>query len=183
MNPWKVLDQEEIWIGPVRLFRDRVRTHTGAELDYVYRPGPAQAAFILPILASGEAILIRQYRHPLGDFLLEIPAGKVEPGEEPAQGAGRELLEETGTKAGELIFLAQFRPQPSFTAVWFHAFLALGVEQVSPPAHEDGELIEPVVVPLPKLYAALRSGQIVDASTALTLFYAQGELERRGLLP
>ncbi|WP_117236849.1 NUDIX hydrolase [Thermus sediminis] len=182
MSPWKRLSLEEILSEPVRLVRERLRTHTGKEITYIYRPGPVAASFVLPVTGEATALLVRQYRHPTGRFLLEVPAGKVDAGENPEEAARRELLEEVGAEAGTLLALPQFHPQPSFTAVVFHPFLALESRIVRPPALEEGELLEPVELPLEELYALLEAGEIQDASTALTLFYAKPHLTRQGLL-
>lgn len=182
MSPWERLLIEEILTEPVRLVRERVRTHTGKELTYIYRPGPVAASFVLPVTGKATALLIRQYRHPTGKFLLEIPAGKVDPGETPLEAAQRELLEEAGARAREILPLPPFHPQPSFTAVVFHPFLALEAEVVQKPQLEDGELLEPLELPLRELYSLLERGAVEDASTALTLFYARPLLLARGLL-
>ncbi|RTH38298.1 ADP-ribose pyrophosphatase, partial [Thermus scotoductus] len=75
-----------------------------------------------------------------------------------------------------------FHPQPSFTAVVFHPFLALEAEVVARPALEDGELLETVELSLKEVYRLLETGEIQDASTALTLFYARPYLKAEGLL-
>jgi ADP-ribose pyrophosphatase len=149
MSPWKRLTLEEILSEPVRLVRERLLTHTGKEITYIYRPGPVAASFVLPVTEEATALLIRQYRHPTGKFLLEVPAGKVDPGETPMEAAKRELMEEVGAEAQTL---------------------------------EDSELLEPVEIPLAELYALLERGEVQDASTALTLFYARPHLKARGLL-
>ncbi|TBH21929.1 NUDIX hydrolase [Thermus thermamylovorans] len=182
MNPWERLLIEEILSEPVRLVRERVRTHTGKELTYIYRPGPVAASFVLPVTHRATALLIRQYRHPTGKFLLEIPAGKVDPGETPEEAARRELLEEVGARVLEVLPLPPFHPQPSFTAVVFHPFLALGAEVVGRPRLEEGELLETVELPLGEAYTLLERGELEDAATALTLFYARPHLVARGLL-
>ena len=182
MSPWKRLTLEEILSEPVRLVRERLLTHTGKEITYIYRPGPVAASFVLPVTEEATALLIRQYRHPTGKFLLEVPAGKVDPGETPMEAAKRELMEEVGAEAQTYLPLPLFHPQPSFTAVVFHPFLALGARRVGRPALEDGELLEAVEIPLAELYALLERGEVQDASTALTLFYARPHLKARGLL-
>ncbi|WP_337844326.1 NUDIX hydrolase [Thermus sp.] len=176
MSPWERLELEELLSEPVRLVRERLRTHTGRELTYIYRPGPVAASFVLPVTPEGTGLFIRQYRHPTGKFLLEVPAGKVDPGETPEEAAHRELLEEVGARAKSLIPLPSFHPQPSFTAVVFHPFLALEARVVAEPKLEDGELLEVVELPLKEAYALLERGEIQDASTALTLFYARPHL-------
>nr|WP_301336597.1 NUDIX hydrolase [Thermus scotoductus] len=122
MSPWERIELEEILTEPVRLVKERVRTHTGKELTYIYRPGPVAASFVLPVTPRATALLIRQYRHPTGKFLLEIPAGKVDPGENPLEAAQRELMEEVGARAGRFLALLAalvllleallFRPKP-----------------------------------------------------------------------
>ncbi|RTH20938.1 ADP-ribose pyrophosphatase, partial [Thermus scotoductus] len=110
MSPWERIELEEILTEPVRLVKERVRTHTGKELTYIYRPGPVAASFVLPVTDKATALLIRQYRHPTGKFLLEIPAGKVDPGETPLEAAQRELLEEVGAEARRFFPLPPFHP-------------------------------------------------------------------------
>ncbi|MGQ9735122.1 MAG: NUDIX hydrolase [Thermaceae bacterium] len=189
MNPFESLEIEEILSHPVRLVRERLRTKRGEELVYIYRPGPVAAAFVLPVTEEGTVYFIRQYRHPTGKYLLEIPAGKVDPGETPLEAAARELMEEVGAKAREFVPLPPFHPQPSFTAVVFHPFVALEARQVAEPNREAGEEMETVELPLLEAYRLLHQGEILDASTALTLFYARPilllrfGLDEKGLLP
>lgn len=189
MNPFESLEIEEILSHPVRLVRERLRTKKGEELVYIYRPGPVAAAFVLPVTEEGTVYFIRQYRHPTGKYLLEIPAGKVDPGETPLEAAARELMEEVGARAREFVPLPPFHPQPSFTAVVFHPFVALEARQVAEPNREAGEEMETVELPLLEAYRLLHQGEIMDASTALTLFYARPVLllrfglDEKGLLP
>lgn len=150
MSPWERILLEEILSEPVRLVKERVRTHTGRELTYVYRPGPVAASFVLPVTERGTALLVRQYRHPTGKFLLEVPAGKVDEGETPEAAARRELREEVGAEAETLIPLPSFHPQPSFTAVVFHPFLALKARVVTPPTLEEESFWRAWSFPLPR---------------------------------
>ncbi|AEB12174.1 NUDIX hydrolase [Marinithermus hydrothermalis] len=182
MRPWKRLSIEDLITHPVHIVRERVRTHTGKELEYVYRPGPVEAVFVLPVTPQGTGLFIRQYRHPTGRFLVEVPAGKVDPGETPEAAARREVLEEVGAAVDTLTPLPPFHPQPSFTAVVFRPFVAFGARQVQPPTLEDGELIETLELPLVEAYQRLEAGEIEDAATALTLFYAERHLRAQGLL-
>ncbi len=182
MKPWKRLALEPLVEWPVKIVKERLVTHTGKEITYIYRPGPVEAVFVLPVTPEGEAFFVRQYRHPTGKFLLEVPAGKVDEGEAPEAAARRELLEEVGAEVGELIALPPFHPQPSFNAVVFRPFLALSARQVQPPELEPSELLTPVRLPLKEAYRMLEAGEIEDGSTALTLFYARPLLSARGLL-
>jgi len=182
MKPWKRLALEELVKEPVRIVKERLRTHTGEEITYIYRPGPVEAVFVLPVSEKKTAWMIKQYRHPTGKFLLEVPAGKEDEGETAEEAARRELLEEVGASVETLIPLPPFHPQPSFNAVVFRPYLALGAQKTQAPTPERSELITPIELPLQELYRMLESGAIEDGATALTLFYARPELTRRGLL-
>ncbi len=178
--PWEILETEALAEEPVRIVHERLRTHTGAIIDYYYQPKPIQVVFALPLTASGNALLIRQYRHPTRRFLLEVPAGKVDAGESLEQAVRRELREEIGAEVGELVSFPAFYPQPSFNAAIFNPFLALGSRVVDRPRLESGELLETVELPICEAYDLLAGGQIADASTALTLFYARPWLNEHG---
>lgn len=182
MSVWERISIEELIARPLRVVRERVRTQNGAEIDYVYRTGPVEAALILPVTGRGTGLFLKEYRHPTRKFLFAIPAGAVNPGESAEAAARRELLEETGASSDEILPLAPFHPQPSFSAVLFRPFLAFGAKVVAAPRHEPGEWIETQEAPLAEAYARLARGEIEDAPTALTLFYARDELARRGLL-
>lgn len=181
-TPWEVLKTRILSEDPVRIVHERVRTHTGALLDYYYQPRPTQVVFALPLTPQGTALMIRQYRHPTRRRLIEVPAGKVDPGETLEAAVRRELREELGAEVDRLLGFPAFYPQPSFNAAVFHPFIALDAQLVSEPALEEGELIEPLELPLERVYELLDSGQIEDASTALTLFYARPWLITHGLL-
>ncbi len=182
MKPWKRLSIEDLVETPVRIVKERLLTHSGSEITYIYRPGPVEAVFVLPVTEAGTAFFVHQYRHPTGKFLLEVPAGKVDENETPEAAARRELLEEVGAEVGELLPLPPFHPQPSFNAVVFRPFLALGARKVAEPSLEGSELLTPLELPLAEAYRRLERGEIEDGSTALTLFYARPLLSARGLL-
>jgi ADP-ribose pyrophosphatase len=182
MSPWKRLTLEEILSEPVRLVRERLLTHTGKEITYIYRPGPVAASFVLPVTEEATALLIRQYRHPTGKFLLEVPAGKVDPGETPMEAAKRELMEEVGAEAQTYLPLPPFHPQPSFTAVGLPPLSGPGGQAGGPASPRGRRTPRARGNPLAELYALLERGEVQDASTALTLFYARPHLKARGLL-
>ena len=180
-QPWQTLSSTPLSPPPREMRRDTLRTQAGAELDYVYRPRGPRAVFVLPITAAGEAVLIRQYRYPLGAVITEVVAGGVEQGEDLLAAAARELREEVGGTAREWAALPGFYAQPSFSGVVFYPLLALGVT-LGAAQPEESELITRLVLPLPEAYRRLDAGEIFDGPSSLTLFHARRVLQERGLL-
>ncbi|ABA87674.1 ADP-ribose pyrophosphatase [Syntrophotalea carbinolica DSM 2380] len=139
-----------------------------ATYEMVRHPGGAAA---LPVLDDGRVILIRQFRPAAGGMIWEIPAGRLEPDEDPAECIRRELQEEIGYCPGTLKPLADM-----FSAVGFcdeRVFLFLATElTVVPRALESDEFIEPVTMPLAEALELLDRGEIVDAKTQLALLLA-----------
>lgn len=181
LQPWQTLDSQQVLPPPRIMQRDRVLVHTGATLEYTYRPRGPRAVFILPVTAVGEAVLIRQYRYPLRAHIYEVPAGGIEEGEDVLSSAARELKEEVGGRAQEWISLPAFYPQPSISGVVFYPLLALGVTLGAAQPEAD-ELIERCVLPLAEVYRMLAAGEIFDGPSSLTLFHARAHLKRSGLL-
>ena len=138
------------------------------ELDLVRHPG---AAAVVPFLGPGCVLLIRQYRHAAGRELIEVPAGKLEPGESPELCAHRELEEETGYRAGRIEKLTSIWTSPGFTDEVIHLFAAFDLEATQQ-ALEPNEIIELVPYSLEDALAAVRSGEISDAKSALSLLLA-----------
>lgn len=134
------------------------------------------AVAIVPLTDKREVVLVRQYRHPVGRELIEIPAGKIEPGEEPVACARRELSEEVGLEAGRLDYLGKFYPTPGFANELTHLFLAT---ELSPCAAspDDGEFIEVLRLPFEEALKKVLSGEICDAKTICGLFLTSRLLE------
>jgi ADP-ribose pyrophosphatase len=143
-------------------------------LDIVHHPG---AAAVVPFLSEREVLLIRQYRHATGGEILEIPAGKLDPGEAPEACAARELAEEAGQRAGRIEKLGWIWTTPGFTDERIHLFAAFELEPV-PPCPDDDEVIEVMPMSLDEALDRVWSGQLTDAKSALALVHAARLLGR-----
>ena len=125
------------------------------------------------VVRDGKMCLVRQYRVALGRMTLEIPAGKIDPKEDPATCAARELTEETGLVAERLVPIAMSCSAPGFTNEKTRIYYADGISQH--PAHPDpDEFVDVVWVPLDEVLAAVRAGIIEDAKTVVSALFAAG---------
>jgi ADP-ribose pyrophosphatase len=143
------------------------------DLDFVRHPG---AAAVVAVDDAGRVCLVRQYRHGVTDFLWEIPAGKLDPGEAPEVCAVRELAEETGVKAGSWTSLGRFLPAPGIFTEVIHLYLAreLTLGTAVPDADEDLEL---QWLPMADAVGKVLRGEWNDGKTALALWRAQYHLQ------
>lgn len=148
----------------------RVRLGNGQEAvrEVVRHPG---AVVILPLLPDGSVVVVRQFRFAVGEYLWELPAGTLHPGEDPLACAQRELAEETGFR-GELVPLGEFYSAPGFCNEKLHCFLARGLEAGDTNWDEDEEL-ELGTFTRNELALAVGQGQIRDAKSLACLFLAQ----------
>lgn len=139
-----------------------------ATLDLIRHPG---AAAVVPFLDDENVLLIRQYRHAAGGTILEIPAGKLEPGEPPEVCAARELEEETGQRPGRVEFLGSILTTPGFTDEKIHLYAAFDLEPVKS-ALEVDEIIEEVPMSLAEALELIWSGRLTDAKSVVALLHA-----------
>jgi ADP-ribose pyrophosphatase len=138
------------------------------ELEILRHPG---AAAVVPLHADGSVTLIRQYRHAAGGMIWEIPAGKLEPGEPPAECAARELEEEAGVGCAQLRLLTTIFTTPGFTDEVIHLYLATGLSEV-PARPEADEVIERHRLPAAQVLSMIRSGEITDGKSICALMLA-----------
>ncbi|MDR1958578.1 MAG: NUDIX hydrolase [Planctomycetaceae bacterium] len=155
-----------------RLFYIEKRFQTGRsgkqlERHVIMHPG---AVGILPVLNGSQVILIRQYRVAVNDWLIEIPAGTLEPNEEPIATASRELIEETGYTAGKIEPITTIFSSPGILREELHLFLATDLTP-GPTALEDGEDISLMIVPWDEIRRMISDGEIKDAKTLTALMY------------
>jgi ADP-ribose pyrophosphatase len=156
---------------------DTVRFPDGSagELEMVRHPG---ASAVVPFLSdpAGEdpqVLLIRQYRYAAEGYLYEIPAGRLNPGENPRECALRELKEETGCSAERVDELFTMYTTPGFTDEKIHLFMATGLTS-GETKHEADEFLELQPMPLSRALQMIHAGEIQDSKTALGLLFAAG---------
>jgi ADP-ribose pyrophosphatase len=165
IKPWKVL--ETSYFRP-RLRIDTCELSNGNLLDATIFEFRAWAN-ILALTKSGEAVLVRQYRHGIRDVLWEFPGGVVEDGEDPLEGVKRELLEETGYVASNIQQIGKVYPNPA---------LQTNAEKVSGQSLDAGEDIEVQLVPLDELIGMAKRGEFPHALQLAVLFQALVYLNR-----
>src|SRR5712672_2564969 len=174
------LDSKRIDTGRViNLDVDTVRFPDGStgELEVIRHPG---AAAVVPFASDPRGddptvLLIQQYRYATGGTLIEIPAGRLNPGEDPRVCAQRELLEEVGVKAGRVEPLTTIWTTPGFTDERIHLFWAADLT-AGTHAREPDEFIEVTPRPLSEVLKLIRSGAISDAKTVLAVLFVAGFL-------
>jgi len=148
---------------------------TEFDLEIIRHPG---AAAIVPLLSDPSAgdpsvLLLEQYRYAAGGPIWEIPAGVLEPGEDPLDCARRELLEETGAQADRIEHLTTVFTTPGFTDEIIHLFLATGIT-VGEPDHQTDEFIKVRAQPLSEALRKVRDGEILDAKSIVGILYVAG---------
>lgn len=143
--------------------QDQVRLPNGAEthLDIVEHIG---AVTILPLDADGQIWFVRQYRHAIKSEILELPAGTLEPGEDPAVCAARETREEIGMGAENLHKIGTFYMAPGYSTELMHVYVATGLFE-SPLAGDSDEFLDVERIPLAQIPDMLQTGKIVDGKT------------------
>ena len=167
----KKLTEVTVYEGSIiNLRRDTVTLPNGkqATREVVEHPG---AVAIVPITEAGKVILVRQYRHAIGQLLLEIPAGKLDKGENPDDCARRELEEETGYVAAQWQRLASVYTTPGFTNEIIHIYLAKGLTATTQHPDED-EFLDIEIYSKEQIGQMLADGELSDAKTALGLLIA-----------
>jgi ADP-ribose pyrophosphatase len=154
-----------------RVLRHWYRTSDGASYsrETVVHPG---AVTIVPLLEADRVCLIRNFRPSVGRTLVELPAGTLEPAEDPAAAASRELREETGYRAGTIELLTSFYMSPGILSERMFVFLATDLAG-GPARLEAGEQIEPLIVAWPEAVAMALDGRIEDAKTLAALLWVE----------
>ena len=169
--PGRLVERRVLWEGNVGSFGiDTVDLPSGerATLALFRHPG---AAAVVPFLDRDRVVMLRQFRHAAGGVIWEVPAGKLDRGEDPRTCAARELEEETGYRAGRIERTGAILTTPGFTDERIHLFCAydLVAGEAKPEAHE---VLHTEVVALERALAMIESGEICDGKTIAALFLA-----------
>lgn len=174
-GPAKVLTSEEVFAGPLfRVRRDEIEEPTGKKVtrDVIRHNGSVVILAIDRRKNKKEPLVLieRQFRHAAQHYLYEVPAGKIETGEDHLEGAKRELLEETGYTAKKWTKLVRYFASPGFLGEWMQVFLAedLTLGKAQP---EEDESFELQFVPLPELLKLIDGGKIRDGKTMIAVMY------------
>lgn len=167
----RVVSSEILYQGRLRAVRDTVEYPNGSchAHETIEHPG---AVVILPITASGSVVFVEQYRHSIRQSLLELPAGTLEKGEDPAVCAFRELTEEIGMAPGSLIALGTLFPAPGFCDEIQHLFCAKDLREGKATPDED-EFITIVELDRVQLDEAITSGKLMDAKSLALILRAR----------
>ena len=174
ITPWKVLESRH----PFPKFRmDTCELPSGKPYKaYVFEFDAW--ANVVAITKSNEVVLVRQYRHGVQEVLLELPGGVVDKGEDPLEGAKRELMEETGYSAGNIIEVGRLYPNPAIQHNTLYCYLATDVELTGEQHLDDAEEIEVQLVPLDELVEMAGQGRFLHALNVAVLFQALAYLKR-----
>ena len=165
----KLLASKRIYEGRlVNLRQDAVVLSSGRETvrEVVEHP---DCVAIVAINSEDNVVMVRQFRKPVESVLLEIPAGVIEPGEEPQECALRELEEETGYMAGKMERIGGFYSSPGYSTEFLYLFLATDLQKGSTRPDED-EIIEVVSIPWEQIPGLIAKGEVCDAKSIVGLF-------------
>jgi ADP-ribose pyrophosphatase len=170
---------EDIYDGIfLKMKRDTVSLPDGQEAvrEYLTHPG---AVAIVALLDDGRVLLERQYRYPIAKACIEIPAGKLDPNENPLLCAQRELAEETGYTATKWSYIRRIHPVISYSTEFIDIYLAEGL--VPGASHlDEEEFLDVFAAPLEQLIAWVEEGEITDVKTTISAYWL--DRYRRGLV-
>jgi len=175
-----ILSHEEIYRGKiVTLQVDTIQQASGRSTirEVVLHPGGVTA---IPVLKDGRLLLIRQFRYPIGKFILELPAGKLDSGQTPLDTIAREIEEETGYVAGAITHECSFYTTPGFSNESIHLFLARDLT-LKAQRLEEGEHITVEPYSLDECLEKIRAGEINDGKTILGILWYNQWLQIHGL--
>ncbi len=167
----KRLSSQEIFDGvAIHLFKDEILLPNGNKgvREIIRHPG---AVCVLPISENGEAIFVNQFRYAMDKVTLEVPAGKLEKGEDPTQAALRELSEETGISADNIFSIGELYTTPALIDEVIYMYIATGLTQGEQHLDED-EFVNAIKIPLSEAVEMVMNGEIKDSKTQICILKA-----------
>jgi ADP-ribose pyrophosphatase len=174
---WEIVSSELVVESPwYSLRRDVCRLPQGSVIDPYYVRVHAGFSVVFALTADRCVVMTRQYKHGIGDVVLELPAGALEPGEAPAECAVRELKEETGYVAPDLELIGEFAADPTSSTGRLYLYLARDATPTGAADPDITEDIETVVLPIAEVLARVRSGEIFVQSHVAAIYAALDHL-------
>ena len=170
---------EDVYSGKfLHLKKDMVRLPDGNTTyrEYLIHPG---AVAIMPVLSDGRILLERQFRYPVDAAMIEIPAGKLELGEDPLLCAQRELLEETGYSAKSWEFLGRIHPVISYSTEIIDIYLAKDLT-MGDRSLDEGEFLDVFAATLDEMHEWIAEGKITDVKTIISVYHLERQLQGKG---
>ena len=163
-----------------KLVDDRVELHGRQTTDYAYLKR-ADAVIVVPVTAEGEIVLVKQYRYPVDEWCMEVPAGGTHDtgGKSLEEVARKELREEIGATCEKLSYVTCFYSAPAFSDEKCHVFLAEGVKLERKPQREESEAIKTQLVPVAEALELAERGQMKSAQCALAVLVCEPRLHVR----
>lgn len=163
----KTLKSERIYEGAIiNLRRDKVTVQGGISYREIVEHNGG--AVIAALTDDKKLVMVRQYRKPAGKVMLEVPAGKIDPGEEPLAAAARELKEETGYTAADTRFLTVFYPSVGYSEEVLHLYLCTGLTP-GETCFDENEAIDIEEIEVEKLFKMAMDGELEDAKTIIAV--------------
>jgi ADP-ribose pyrophosphatase len=183
MEGHESLKSSLVYRGPVfEVYEEEIILPRGRTAK-LSRIAHSQTVSVVPVRANGAVVMIRQYRPAIGDYLLEVPAGRVnDDGESPEACAQREMAEEVGYRAQKLVKLFEGYLVPGYGNEYMHYYIGVDLYRDSLPQDED-EVIETMEMPMKIAVQMVRQSKITDSKTALGILLAADYLKVHGLLP
>lgn len=164
LRPWATLERSPIHEG--RIFRlDRVKRRSPRTgLDHGFDViDSCDWVNVIPLTPAGQVVMVKQYRHAIDGFTLEVPGGMIDAGEPPIEAARRELQEESGYDFETIESLGRIHPNPAILTNWCHSFIARGCEPTLEVSFDSTEETELALVSLTEIPGLIRRGVITHA--------------------
>lgn len=171
MFEFKLINSQILFDNPYAKVVLDTLEYGGVQRPYFYLTSPVEAVATVSLTGEGCVILTRQYRHPVGKVIYDLPAGHLEPGEDPVQGARREFEEETGYYPRWIEPLGYYNQFPGVLRAATNLFFATDLQKTTPHL-EPGEVLETVHMPVDKVLKLILDGEIIDGSLQLGVLLA-----------